>query len=363
MTKRIAVLTTSFPASDGDPSGHFVRAHARALAASLKAEGNHTLGSVHVIAPFGRATDPPFEQGSIVVHPAGGSALFGFPGALARGREDPTRWASAAVFAAGARRRLRELSPLDLVVAHWIVPSAWPICAGISAPLAGVAHGADVRLLLAAPARARAAIVGALLDRGARLQFVASHLLDALAISLPSSHRRRLMDASFVEPAPIELPDVSTDAARLRGSLGLRADQRLVVCAGRLVPEKRVDLAVMAACVAGAHLVVVGDGPERARLAALARARSASVTWAGLLPRDQALAWIAAADVLVHTAKDEGAPTVVREARALGRRVVACAAGDLALWATKDSGIVIAEPEPSALAERIRSESYRHACV
>lgn len=347
MSPRIVIVTTSFPAHEGDPSGHFVRSHSRSLA--------ETGAAVHVVAPLGAATHPPIFQPPLVVHPAGGGALFGFPGAIARARERPLRLAGAAVFAAGVRRRMRELAPIDRIVAHWIFPSAWPLCALTSAPIDVVAHGADVRALAAMPAPIRAAILSSLLERGARFQFVAAHLLDALAAALPEELAARLRASSRVEPAPIEIPDVRAEAARLRASIALGEGEPLAVCVGRLVPDKRIDLALHAAAQARVHLAIVGDGPERARLSAIARTSGAHVTWTGALPRVEALAWIAAAAVLVHPSASEGAPTVVREARALGTRVVACAAGDLARWAEADAGIVIAAPDARALAEAIAS--------
>lgn len=354
MSPRIVVVTTSFPAHDGDPSGHFVRAHARALAAAgVSAIPGSPPPRVHVIAPLGDASDPPFFQAPLVVHPAGGGSLFRFPGALARARQRPLRLAGAAAFAAGVRRRLRELAPIDHLVAHWIFPCAWPLCAATAAPLDVVAHGADVRVLVAAPSQVRVAIVSALLDRGARFQLVAAHLLDALAASLPADLAARLRASSRVEPAPIEIPDVRAGAARVRASLDLGAGERLAVCVGRLVPGKRVELAIAAAARARVRLAIAGDGPERARLESIARTCGARATWTGALPRGEALAWIAAADVLVHTSASEGAPTVVREARALGTRVVACASGDLVRWAKSDPGIVIAPPDARVIAERI----------
>jgi teichuronic acid biosynthesis glycosyltransferase TuaC len=68
-------------------------------------------------------------------------------------------------------------------------------------------------------------------------------------------------------------------------------------------------------------LVVVGDGPERSRLEALARARGVDARFVGRVPRDEALAWIGAADVLIHASEAEGLSTVVREAEALGTPV------------------------------------------
>ena len=55
----------------------------------------------------------------------------------------------------------------------------------------------------------------------------------------------------------------------------------------------------------------------------------------------ETLAWIAAADLLVSASRDEGAPTVVREARLLGTPVLAARAGDVERWAAQDPGITL----------------------
>jgi glycosyltransferase involved in cell wall biosynthesis len=101
------------------------------------------------------------------------------------------------------------------------------------------------------------------------------------------------------------------------------------------------------------RLVVIGDGPERASLAKEAEPLGAAATLLGALPRREALAWIRAADVLVHPSAVEAAPTVVREARALGVRVVACDSGDVATWAGSDPGIGIAPADGEPLAAAI----------
>ena len=68
---RIAIVTTSWPAYSGDPSGHFVQAEARELE-----QGGH--GDVVVVAPPCEAT------------------AFGWPGVVARVRAA----AAATMFAA-----------------------------------------------------------------------------------------------------------------------------------------------------------------------------------------------------------------------------------------------------------------------
>lgn len=341
---RVVVITTSFPRSPDDPSGHFVRAHALDLA-----RAGHR---VHVLAPGGSALEAPRPDGAVTVHPVGAGELFGWPGAVARAREAPWRLAHAGSFAAGVALRLRALGPVDRAIAHWIVPSAWPLGALTRAPLEVHAHGADVRLLLATPASVRRGIVASLLRRGARFVFAASALRDALGGAV-GPLGPALRGASRVALPAMDLPDVAAQAAQRRGELA--PGERLIVAAGRLIASKRTSLALEAAARLGgrARLVVIGDGPERAALEARSRQLGGLVTFTGALPRRAALAWIAAADVLVHPSAVEGAPTVVREARALGVPVVACASGDVAAWAASDPRLTVAEPDPAALAEAI----------
>src|SRR5580698_9652010 len=99
---RIALVTTSWPADDGDPSGHFVQAEARAL----ERQGH----AIEVVAPA-----------------AGGA--FGWPGVAARVRERPWLAFDAARWVLEARRRVTHLD-VDRIVAHWTVPCAWPVAAG-----------------------------------------------------------------------------------------------------------------------------------------------------------------------------------------------------------------------------------------
>jgi glycosyltransferase involved in cell wall biosynthesis len=318
--QRVAILTTSYPRREGDAAGHFVETEARALAAR-----GH---DVTVIAP-GRGLG--ISQPHVEWLPDSG--LFGFPGALLRLRESPKRALGAVRFVIGARRSLRDKGPFDRVVAHWLVPSAWPVALASSAPLEVVAHGSDVALLLRLPRGVRTAIIKALMRRGAHFRFVSAELRDRLArATLPE-----LIDVSRVEPCAI---DVSAAPTRLRARrrLGVARDERLIVIASRLIRDKRVDVALRAAeLLPAATLVVVGDGPERSAL----QAEFPGVRFTGARPRPDALAWIAAADVVLSASRSEGAPTVVREARALGVPVVAAPSGDLLAWAESDPGLAV----------------------
>jgi teichuronic acid biosynthesis glycosyltransferase TuaC len=345
---RIVVVTTSFPRSADDPSGHFVRSSALALA-----RAGH---EVHVIAPGGSPLAAPREKEGLIVHRAGGGALFAWPGALARAREAPWRLLSAGPFAVGVLAQLRRIGPVDRAVAHWIMPSAFPLLLAERAPLEVVAHGADVRLLRSAPRAFREHVLATLLARGARFTFAAAALLASLEGTVSTEIGVALEKVARIEPPAIDVPDVAAAARALRDDLALGVGVRLIVAVARLLPSKRVELAIDAASALGAEarLVIIGDGPERAALEKRAADLRVRARFTGALHRREALAWVAAADVLLHPSGVEAAPTVIREARALGTRVVACDAGDVRAWAQDDAGIQMVEPAGAAIAAAVR---------
>ena len=107
-----------------------------------------------------------------------------------------------------------------------------------------------------------------------------------------------------------------------------RPAELISVC--RLVPWKGLDGLLRALrLLPQVRLNVVGDGPERTALEALAGELAVAdrVVFHGQLPREQALAAIARADVFVLNSTYEGLPHVVLEAMRLGVPVVASAAG------------------------------------
>lgn len=353
---RVVLVTTSYPHSADDASGHFVRAEALARARDAQ--------EVHVVAPVGGALEAPRVERGITVHPTGATALFGWPGALARARAAPWRLALAPLFVARAAMRvaaIAERGPIDRLVAHWIVPCGVPtaLLAAGDAPLEVVAHGADVRLLLSAPAPLRIAVLRALQRRRAALRFASARARHELAASLPLALAAWLEGASHVRAPDLELPVVDERARELRERAALGTGERLVVVAARLVRDKRVDVAIDAAVELGrrgrpARLVVLGDGPERAALVRRSSAAAGRVALLGMVPRTEALAWIAAADVVLSTSSAEGAPSVVREARAQGVPVVATAAGDIETWAAADPGIrVVHRADARSLADAL----------
>jgi glycosyltransferase involved in cell wall biosynthesis len=289
----IAVVSTSYPRDEDDPSGHFVRASVR----ELERQGHRVL----VMAPR-----------------AGGA--FGWPGAAARLRQRPLRALEAAAWIARTRRSLSRMK-VDRVVAHWALPCGWPVGVAARGELEVVSHGGDVRLLASMPRGARGAVVEAIASRASAWRFVSSALLQALLERIDRSARTRVERIARVEASPLDLPDVSGAIALRRRELGAR---RVAVSVGRLVPGKSVERAIEYVRSRSDLdvLYVVGDGPERGRLEDLALRRRVDVRFVGAVGRRDALTWIGAADVLVHASRAEGLSTVVREAEAVGTPVV-----------------------------------------
>jgi glycosyltransferase involved in cell wall biosynthesis len=104
---------------------------------------------------------------------------------------------------------------------------------------------------------------------------------------------------------------------------------------GRLLPDDHVDELIEAVAVLrtqrNVQLLVVGDGPERARLEALAKARGVkeSVTFSGVLPNADLPQAYAAADLFCISATGTFQSAATLEAMASGLPVVAVDAGAL----------------------------------
>jgi glycosyltransferase involved in cell wall biosynthesis len=318
--RRVALVTTSYPSADGDASGHFVRSEARRLAAA-----GH---DVVVIKPG--ASDL-CDPGVRVIGIADQRA-FGWPGVAARLRAAPWRAPGVVHFVLGARRALAREAPWSRVIAHFMIPSGFPIASGSDAPVEVVGHGSDVRLLLALPQALRRRAVTALLETTTTFRFVSDELAELfLSEAPPAAGRIR------VEPCPLDVGE-PVDRADARAKLGIAPGTRLAIVAGRALASKRMDVALSAlGLLDGIERVVIGDGPALPLL----KARFSGVRFTGHLERPDALAWIAAADVVVSASELEGAPTVVREARLLGVPVVAVAAGDLERAAQQDPELFV----------------------
>jgi glycosyltransferase involved in cell wall biosynthesis len=140
------------------------------------------------------------------------------------------------------------------------------------------------------------------------------------------------------------------DRLAARSHLGLPAEAPVVACIGALSAEKRVGAVIDAvASLPGVHLLVAGDGPQRAALEARATAGGAAdrVHFAGVLPGPGSA--LAGADVVVLASRTEGMPGVLIEAGLAARPCVATAVGGVA--AVVEDGVtgVLVPPDDATL--------------
>lgn len=147
-------------------------------------------------------------------------------------------------------------------------------------------------------------------------------------------------------------------------------DAPIVLMVSALIPSKRVDFAVEAvARVPDARLVVAGDGPERGRLAELARRRLPDRhRFLGAVDRSRVPGLYRSADAFLHASRDEPFGIVYLEAAASGLPVVApdlpaprWILGETARFADPDSPEAFAEALERALRDPDAADAARRA--
>jgi glycosyltransferase involved in cell wall biosynthesis len=148
--------------------------------------------------------------------------------------------------------------------------------------------------------------------------------------------------ASGIIPSRIEVIPSGVDLARPTPpvaratlvTLGVPADAPVVVQVAQLVPHKDPVLFVDAIAVARRriptlHAVLVGDGPLRDAVHAAVARHGLGDVFHAVGYRTDADALLAAADVVTLSSREEGMGTVLLDALAFGKPVVATAAGGI----------------------------------
>ncbi|MFG3285417.1 glycosyltransferase family 4 protein [Streptomyces sp. NPDC048111] len=144
----------------------------------------------------------------------------------------------------------------------------------------------------------------------------------ARIVCVSEGERATGVRAGVVAPCSVVPNGVDLEHYRADGRDPAATGAPLVVCVGRLCRQKGQDVLLTAwsqvvAALPGAHLVLVGDGPD---LAALRAAAPGSVSFVGSVT-DTAF-WYRAADLVVLPSRWEGMALAPLEAMACGRPVV-----------------------------------------
>ncbi len=243
----------------------------------------------------------------------------------------------------------REGFDFDLIDAHYFYPdgvAAALLARWLRVPCVVTARGSDINLI-ARSAGPRRMILWAARQAAANV---------AVSESL-----RAAMVALGVAPDRVRVLRNGVDLIRFRP--GPRPQpagtSRILLSVGRLVPLKGHDILLRAlAELPDCRLWIVGEGPERGRLQALAAELGVAdrVDFHGALPQDRLPALYAAADLLLLASDNEGWPNVLLEAMACGTPVVATAVGGIPeVIAEPVAGRLVRERRPAAFVQAIRA--------
>lgn len=349
---RIGMPTTSFPRDARDSAGRFVFD----LAARL-AERGHT---VEVLSPEPAEVRrlPELPRGVSLrwvpyLRPRALERTFYRAGVLENLVIDPLAWPGLVTHPIALVLALREAMPRwDAVVSHWALPcglaAAWT--AG-DRPHAVVVHSGDAHLLARLPGRAA---IARTLARGSRRIFASSEAT------------RALFEASLGETARIEVLPMGSDeepveeAERTAARSALSIDRFLALSVARLVPIKRIDVAIDAAAELDLTLALAGDGPLRAELSARAQKKRLDARFLGTVGPSERRRWLAASDALVlassplASGRTEGTPVSVLESLAAGVPVIASATGGIPdVVRHEDNGLLVQPGDPRSLARAL----------
>jgi len=155
------------------------------------------------------------------------------------------------------------------------------------------------------------------------------------------------------------------DAPATRQSLGVEADQKLLLYVGRLAKEKNTQTLFRAFELLRMrdrnkfHLLIIGDGPQRSRVQKI-RQRVGNISWISYCTDSADLArYYRAADLFVHPGVQETFGLVALESQACGTPVVGIRGSYMDRIICHDQGSWARENTAEALAGAIESSSAK----
>jgi teichuronic acid biosynthesis glycosyltransferase TuaC len=347
---RILTLSTLYPNGNRPTLGIFVEQQTRALASLPGVE-------VEVVAPVGlplwplsrhphyapRAALPLEEQwNGLRVH----RPRYRVWPRIGEARTARAMAAALLPLLSGIRSRF----PFDAIDAEFFWPDgpAAAILAGeLGVPFSIKARGSDIHYWGSRPHVARQILDAAAAADGL-LAVSAAMKADMVRAGMSEEKidvHHTGVDLNLFHPA---------DRAAAKAALGVAGP--LLVCAGALIPSKGQALAIAAlAEIPGATLILVGDGPERQRLEALARPLGPRIRFLGLRPHGELPALLAAADVMLLPTASEGLANVWVESIACSTPVVTPDVGGAREVIDRPAAGRLAARDPEALAATVRA--------
>lgn len=255
-------------------------------------------------------------------------------------------------------KRLQKKFPFDLIHAHMACP------AGFAAVLLGMvcrkrviitAHGSDVHTFPRSFFLRQ--LILFVLKRTHKVVTV-SFALKGLLEEMVTVQK----DVSVIRNGVWQDAFYPIDKAKAREKIGLPVHRKVILFVGNLLPVKGVDFLLRAFVTVSktnqADLIIIGKGESAPELKVLTKTLGieASVRFAGPVRHDEIPLWLNACDVLCLPSHREGFPTIIVEALACGRPVVATRVGGVPEAVINDSlGILIDSNHPDILASALNT--------
>ena len=249
-------------------------------------------------------------------------------------------------------RRLAAEQAFDAIDAHYVYPdgvaAVW-LGRRVGLPVAITARGTDINFIprYALPRRM---IQGAIAASAALIAVSAALKRELVALGAPEDKvtvLRNGVDIALFRPV---------DREATRAALGLT--RRTLISVGSLIERKGHDRVIEAAArLPDFELLIVGEGPERGRLAALIETLGIGgrVRLLGSRPHAELPALYSAADALVLASTREGWANVLLEAMACGTAVIASDAwGNPEVVQRREAGILMRANTPEGIADAVR---------
>src|SRR3954452_4250620 len=236
-----------------------------------------------------------------------------------------------------ARRARRAPDDVDVVYAHFLVPSGLVAALAARAPLVVTAHGRDVRNIDAIPGiRAATRLV---VRRASAVVCVSDYLRRELETKLPEAIGKTEVVSSGVDLRRFAVTPPPAGPTRY-------------LCVGALSERKNVvRLAdAFASLNGGATLTFAGDGPLRSQLEG-----RANVRLLGRVPHDDVPQLLAESHVLCQPSVLEPLGQALLEGMAAGRSVVATRIGGPPEFVPPEAGILVDPLDVGALSRALEA--------
>lgn len=241
---------------------------------------------------------------------------------------------------------------IDLIHAHYVMPPGLTavICSMISGTKTAVTiHGSDIFVLAGKPLLK--SMIKFILKRSDYVFVVSESLKEGvLKLGIEGIENKLSITYNSVDVERFRPDQISTFKEEIR----IDPQKQVILFVGNLVWQKGVEYLIRAKEFLNedAEIVIVGDGPLFEELKGIVEfEKMEGITFTGA--RSDIEKIMPTADILVLPSLSEGRPTVLLEAMASGKPVVATNVGGIPEIVNKDTGILVNPEDPVGLAEAI----------